>query len=412
MPTFSYQALDVDGQEVAGTLEAGRLGAAVDNIRALGLFPSSIKGDAEAGALRRFLGMLAGMRFGKKSRKARIALFTRELADLLAGGVPLPLSIAILHDRQKSGRLKKILSKLTTDVDGGIPLSEAMAEYPETFGEFCVTMIQMGEDKGDLETAVQSLARFLEENNALVKRTTRRTGRSLLKLYAGFWVVIYLTRIIGNFIFMGGESSGYLWFEAGSTSNQVLRAIFSFMTWTELAWTLILLCGILSLLGMKLLDLSGPSRSVRDRFLLGSPFSGRLVKNVGLIQFTKAIGTLLAGGASLDRSLTPAIEAVGNRAMSGKLSQVSSLIKGGETVANALEKSGILAPSALSVIAAGEQTGSLDSAMLKVANIYDSNLVIPRRHFLELLFFASLFMISILFMTIFALLSLTEIAFM
>ena len=93
MPTFSYQAINVDGQEVAGTLDAGGLGAAIDKIRELGLFPDSVKSDSEAGALRRFFGMLAGLRFGEKSRQTQIALFTRELADLLAAGVALPLSL-------------------------------------------------------------------------------------------------------------------------------------------------------------------------------------------------------------------------------------------------------------------------------------------------------------------------------
>ena len=405
MPTFSYQAIDADGQEVAGTLEAGGLGAAIDKVRALGLFPDSVKDDsAEAGAPRRFFGVLAGLRFGRKSRQARIALFTRELADLLAGGVPLPLSLSLLHDRQRSGGLKRILSNLAADIDGGVRLSETMAKYPKSFGEFYVSMIQTGEDNGNLETAVQDLAQFLEEDNALIKKTTRRTGRSLLKLFAGYWALIYLTRVIRYFT--GGIFSEIPLFEPNSISGRLLGTIDLLMTWTEQTWFFILWCGIFSLLGMKALDLFGPSRRVRDHLLMRSPYSRRRVKNVSVIQFTKAIGTLMACGAPVDRSLTPAIKAIDNRAIPRKFTRISGMIKGGATVAHAFEKSGLLAPLALSMIAAGERTDSLDSALLKVADIYGPKVAIPSRHFVEALFFASLFVAAISLMTVFVLLSL------
>ena len=351
MPTFSYQAIDADGHEVAGTLEARGLGAAIDKIRMLGLFPGSVNEDSANGdSTSRFFGMLAGLRFGKRSRDARVAIFTRELADLLAGGVPLSLSLTILRDRQKPGGLKNVLRELAQDVEAGAELSDALDKQRKTFGDFPPQIVRQGEKSGRLKEALEDLADFKQRQWAHARAMRKSLGRPVLLLVFGLALFIYLFVIL--FPALTGSTGifpSYWWHRRRLTPWSVsvtLVFVGAFKSYflTVAVGGIVFMAARLLLLKVRIV------RALRDAAVLRLPFFRKSARALAASQLARPFSALISLGASFPDALKGARHAIDNQSAAKAVGEMALDLEEGEALEDSAGRLGWLSPVAVHLL--------------------------------------------------------------
>jgi type IV pilus assembly protein PilC len=177
MPVFTYRALNSQGQEVKNDIEAATSDEALEKLRGMNLFPTSVKEKSAKRATPRGGGggMFAGKKEGKtmafgKVKQKHLSTFTRQLATLINAGLPIVRSLKILRDQLKPGVLKNALYDVHDDVEGGMTLSEAFAKHPKAFDKLFVNMVKAGEAGGILDQILDRLAGFMEKAERLKKK--------------------------------------------------------------------------------------------------------------------------------------------------------------------------------------------------------------------------------------------------
>lgn len=376
MPTFTYEALNPQGQTHKGTIEAASSEEAVQRIKAQGYFPTAVReqkvkkpaATGPGGAAKR---RGTGFTIGTVSRK-QLTTFTRQLSTLQDAGLPLLRSLQILEQQQKPGKLKSVLAAVCEDVEGGSALSEAMARHPRVFDRLYTKMIAAGEVGGVLDVILQRLAEFLEKSirlrrkirGAMVYPAVVITVAVAILTFIMIWIVPQFEQIFMEF----GVELPWLtqrlieasrWV-AGSQAGQQVPG-----------WVFILTLPVLLWLFFKLIRRAGPGRAVTDMLVMWMPIFGGLVRKSVIARFTRTLGTLVAAGVPILEAILITRDTCGNWVFERALTRVHDSIREGETFADPLRESKACDAIVVNMIAVGEETGELDAMLLKVADNYD-----------------------------------------
>lgn len=366
MPIFSYQATDKKGAEVTGMVEADSLALAINQVRSLGFFPTKVKEDAGKLARRqRGKGKGMSISIGGFIRQKEVTLVTRQLATLIDAGLPLLRSLSILYDQQKPGKLKNVLDDLVNDVQGGTTFSEALAKHPKAFDKLYVNMVRAGEVGGMLEIVLNRLADFAERREALARKVKGAMVYPIMVILVATGIVTFLlVKVVPTFAEIFSDMGGAL-----PAPTQILVDLSDFLKASYLK----LIGGIVgTIVGIKLIFKIELVRAIRDRVVLKLPLFGALTRKIGVARFARTLGTLITSGVPILQSLSIVRETISNRVIANAVGEVHDSIREGETIAGPLEESGAFPPMAVNMIDVGEETGNLDSMLLKVADIYDA----------------------------------------
>lgn len=367
MPIFSYQATDKKGQEVTGMVEADSLALAINQVRSLGFFPTKVKEDAGKLARRQrgVKGKGFNLSIGGSVKRKQITLMTRQLATLIDAGLPLLRSLSILYDQEKPGKLKSIFDELVNDVQSGTTFSEALAKHPKAFDKLYVNMVRAGEVGGMLEVVLNRLAEFAERREALTRKVKSAMVYPIMViLVAGGIVTFLLVRVVPTFAEIFSDLGGAL---PGPTQLLVNMSDFLKQSYLKLVGYI-----VGTIVAIRLIFKIEIVKAIRDRVVLKLPLFGGLVRKIGVARFARTLGTLITSGVPILQSLTIVKETITNRVIANAVGEVHDSIREGETIAGPLEESGAFPPMSVNMIDVGEETGNLDSMLLKVADIYDA----------------------------------------
>jgi type IV pilus assembly protein PilC len=366
MPIFSYQATDKKGQEVTGMVEADSLALAINQVRSLGYFPTKVKEDAGKLARRqRTKGKGMSITIGGFVKQKEVTLMTRQLATLIDAGLPLLRSLSILFDQQKPGKLKNILDDLVNDVQSGTTFSEALAKHPKAYDKLYVNMVRAGEVGGMLEVVLNRLADFAERREALARKVKSAMVYPVMVILVASGIVTFLLiKVVPTFAEIFSDLGGALPAPTQFLVNASDALKESYMK--------ILGYIIGGIVGIKLIFKIELVRAIKDRVVLKLPLFGSLTRKVGVARFARTLGTLITSGVPILQSLSIVKETIANRVIANAVGEVHDSIREGETIAGPLEESGAFPPMAVNMIDVGEETGNLDSMLLKVADIYDA----------------------------------------
>jgi type IV pilus assembly protein PilC len=379
MPIFSYQATDKKGQDVTGMVEADSLALAINQVRSLGYFPTKVKEDAGKLARRQKVkGKGFTITIGGFVKRKQVTLMTRQLATLIDAGLPLLRSLSILHDQQKPGKLKNILDELVNDVQSGTTFSEGLAKHPKAFDKLYVNMVRAGEVGGMLEVVLNRLADFAERREALARKVKGAMIYPIMvMLVAGGVVTFLLIKVVPTFAEIFSDLGGALPAPTQFLVNTSEALKHSFLK------ILAYIAGII--IGIKMVFKIELIRAIKDRVVLKLPLFGQLVRKIGVARFSRTLGTLITSGVPILQSLSIVKETIANRVIANAVGEVHDSIREGETIAGPLEESGAFPPMAVNMIDVGEETGNLDSMLLKVADIYDAEVEVAIGGMLQML---------------------------
>lgn len=349
MPAFEYSALDAGGRRSRGVLQADTARAARAQLRERGLNPLSVEETRAAaqGAGGRSLG--SGQR----------ALLMRQLATLVASGLPIDESLAALAEGSE-GRLRSQVMALRARVLEGSTLAAAMAEYPGSFPALYRASVAAGEAAGKLDGILLRLADYAESRDALARRVLLALTYPLLlstvaiAVVAGLmvWVV---PQVIGVFSQFG---------QALPLPTRILVALSDFVQ----GYGFWLLLGLFALAVGAVLALRLPAaRAALDAFSLRVPVWGPLVRALDTARFARTLALLTGAAVPLLEALSIASQVVQNQHLREALARAALRVREGQTLSRALADSGQFPPVAVRLIASGERSGRLDAMLGEAA---------------------------------------------
>ena len=348
---YSYEAKDGAGRTVTGSLDAHDARTAATQVRDLGLFPMRVAPltehvevqdtGAHISAGQRFLQRVVFPIWSGVS-PLELAMCYRQWAAMLGAGVPLYQSLTTMQAQTNNGTLRRILDTLAADVRRGGKLTDGMARFPWVFTEFHRSIIAAGELTGNLDAMFVRLAQAIEQEMALRRTLKKETLYPKITLACTFLLPPLVLLVTGQ-----------------------ARAYFHTAV-TPVLW----IAGI-ALMLFVLNKWGAQSRTAYDAVLAHIPSVGGTVRMVALARFARSLSALYAAGVVFPAAVRSAAAACGNAYLGGRMMGAIPAMMSGGGLTQALGSTGVFPPMVMSMLGTGEQTGSLDTAMDKVADFYE-----------------------------------------
>jgi type II secretory pathway component PulF len=388
--------LSKDGRRTSGTLSADSRAAAISQMSQQGLHPVSINEakDAAAAAKKAQAESARGGggdggagHVGKVSQKA-VESFTRELANLLAGGVPLSRALSLLRRESSNPAAKQLWTQIHEDVVGGTSLADAMAKFPRTFSTVYVAMIRAGEAGGFLDVVLGQIADFRTREADLKGKVK---GAMIYPVILGILMVGVLTFLLTFFI--PRFSSIFKQFGANLPALTLFIMALSNVVKN---YGLFVAGGIIALFILIKRAISTEAGKRRmERTILSIPVLGNVVAHFALVRFCRMLGTLVGAGVPLVTSLRTAREAIGNQTLADTVSHAIEEVQRGQALSKALAHSQkLFPPSVVEMVAVAEETARLDKELVRLAAAYEADLDRQLRMVVAILEPAMLFLMA------------------
>ena len=365
MSVFAYTALSKDGRRTSGTLSAESRSSAIAQMSRQGLQPVRID-EAKDAAVKKAQPLPPG-RVGKVSQKA-VEFFTRELANLLAGGVPLSRSLQLLRREASNPAAKQLWSDIHDDVVGGTSLADALAKWPKSFSGVYVAMVRAGEAGGFLEVVLGQISDFrTREADLKGKVKAAMVYPVILGILAVAVVIFLLTffipRFSGIFTQFGGNLPGLTL--AIIAASNVLKHYGIYVAVGLVVIVVLVKRALASDAGKRRLEVT----------LLATPVLGKVIAHFALVRFARMLGTLVGAGVPLIASLRVAREAIGNQTLADTVQHAIEQVQRGTSLSKSLADSpSLFPPSVVEMVAVAEETGRLDKELIRMASTYETDL--------------------------------------
>lgn len=390
MPDYTFEALGKAGDRNSGTLTATSEREAALMLDARGLFPVRI---AQAKAKGAAVG-------GRRVKGRVISAFYAQLADLLQSGVPLLRSLDILEKQNSNQALAFALREVRAKVADGMTLADAMRPFPKVFNELAVSMVRAGQEGGFLEDVLRRIADFTEHQEDLKAKVIGSMAYPVLLGIIGFVILnVLVIFFVPKFepIFERLKAKGEL---PALTTFIIGLSHFILDNW----WWMLPLGGaaIFAFLWWKR---SENGRVTFDRIKLRIPVGGKLVLSLALGRFTRILGTLLANGIPILRSLEIAKDSTGNRVLAEAIHESAENITAGQKLAAPLRRCKYFPTDVVEMIAVAEESNSLEKVLVDIANALEKRSARQLELFVKLLEpFMLLFMAAIVLVVVMGLL--------
>ncbi|MCS6860500.1 MAG: type II secretion system F family protein [Abditibacteriales bacterium] len=388
MPTFSYVAVDSNGKKVSGQLTADNQKDAIARIRQLGQFPAQVtlvsRNGAEAAVAA--VGTQPDAE-GKERKRAPLfqristhdmAVFSRQLANLVKGGLPIIASFSALIDHTENLKLKETLMKARSDVEAGSTLHEALGAHPRVFSPLYVNMVRAGEASGELPGVLEWLADLLEKEQA--RRTQIRSALAypiLLVVVGTGAVAALITFLIPQFKTVFEEMN-----QALPLPTQVLMTISDFV---KARWWLMFGIAALIVFGVRQYGRTPRGRFHLDSLKLRVPILGKLWHKMAVARLARTLSTLLRGGVPILDAMEVVRGVLGNEVLARAVEEARARVREGEHLAESLRATRLFPPLLVQMLGVGEQTGDLDGVLNTVANTFDVEVDSTMKSLLSLL---------------------------
>lgn len=359
MPLFEYKAVSPSGETVRGTMEAGSEAAVIAKLQEGGNIPLSAN---EAGK-----GGFSFDRFNLKRRgmnTREVGQFTQQMATLLGSGLPLDRSLQVLLELAENERIKQTITAVRDQVREGGSLSDALDAQHGSFSRLFINMVRAGEIGGSLDTTLDRLADYMERTKDLKDSVfSAMIYPIMLMLLAGGSLVLLLVYVIPQFTPIFEELGGDL-----PMITKIVLAAGSVLQ--NFWWGLIGLTFIAVVLFRRML--ANPEQRLRwDTRVLQMRWVGDLVAKMEIARLSRTLGTLLSNGVPLLSGLSIARNVMNNSLLRQSVEDTTQKVKTGGGLAHNLAETGQFPRLALQMVSVGEETGKLDSMLLKVADTYD-----------------------------------------
>jgi general secretion pathway protein F len=363
---FSYRATTIDGTVVEGAIEATDEKSALERLKNTGVIPLKLYVPDEG----------IKKKFSLRSSRRDLLTFTTELSALLGAGLPLDRSLNILSGISESKEMKNIVQSILKSIREGSSFSDALQKHPRVFPQIYINMVRAGEAGGVLDVVLDKLNEFLESSQELREHVTSvMIYPTILVITSGLSIIILLTYVLPKFSVIFDELGGRI-----PLPTQIVLAMSNVL---KSYWWVLLLVFIGGWVLFRQYIKSDVGRYTWDTFKL--KLMGDVIRKLETARFCRTLGTLLKSGVPLLQALNNSRDVINNQVIASSINTVSEGVKQGKGIAVPLSNVNVFPPLALSMIKVGEETGQLDSMLMKVALTYEKSLNIAIKRFVSLL---------------------------
>jgi len=343
-------AAQVAGTVIADTARQGR-----DMLRQRGLTITAI--DAVTASSR------SGGGSGRLRSQAEVVSFIRELATLLATGIPLLSALKTLTD-QHHRRFKAVIQQLTDNVAAGASLAEAMDLHGSYFDELAVSIVRVGENTGSLDVALRQLAEFKEKAHRLRSRVLTALMYPLVVLAVGVAVTMFLmTGVVPKLLDALAQSGR----ELPAITRAVKGCSDFLLGWW---WAIFAAAGLAALLLAAVLR-TEKGKYIADRLVLSVPLVGELIRKDATSRMAVVLAALLHSNLQFVEAVAVTRRTIRNRVFRRALADYQQLVAAGKDVAAPLAAGGVFSPMVIQMLAVGQETGQMEQMLQQLSEAYD-----------------------------------------
>jgi len=369
MPQFAYSAINAQGAQLNGEIQAPDVSAARDLLLGGGLLAERIAEIKTATQAKSKPGM-----FSKKVAPKSLQVFSRQFATMIEAGLSVVTALVILEQQTDDAALGKVIDDVREQVETGSLLSEAMAMHPEVFSRLYVAMVEAGEAAGVLDTVLDRVAIQIEKEQKIKRRikgamiypTVVLTFATLVMMGMLMFLVPIFVKIfdqlggklptLTQYVLYGSNALRHPWFPGVPIPGVIFvlgaafGGFFAFKRWKK----------------------TETGRQQWDRFKLRVPMSiGVVVRKVAMARWSRTLSTLIASGVDIMRALEITAQTAGNWVVENETAVLRHRVEEGASIAQPLIESEVFPPMIAQMVKIGEETGELEKMLSKVADFYE-----------------------------------------
>jgi type IV pilus assembly protein PilC len=350
---FAWEGRDKRGARIKGKSLAPDEQTLRAELRRQGVAPSKIRKQRQGGK-------------GGKVNPGDIAVFSRQLATMLAAGIPLVQAFEIVGAGHEKPAMQKLILDVKADVEGGTSLHEALGKHPLYFDDLYVNLVEAGEQAGALESLLDKIATYKEKTEALKKKVKK----ALFYPAAVLVVAVIVTVVLLIFVIPQFESL-YKGFGANLPAfTQFVIHISQVVQHDGIFIAMVVGGAIWAFAYFK--KRSRAMREFLDRLVLRLPIIGPILNKAAIARYARTLSTMFAAGVPLVEALDSVAGATGNIVYEKAVNKMRDEVSTGQRLQRAMENTGLFPNMVNQMIAVGEESGSLDEMSGKVAAFYEA----------------------------------------
>lgn len=352
---YTYEGTDRKGKKVKGEIYALSDTIAKSELRKQGINPIRVKKKPQP--------LFGG---AKKIMPADIAIFSRQMATMMKSGVPLVQSFDIIGLGHENPAMQKMIMGIKADVEAGTTFAEALHKYPLYFDKLFVNLINAGEQSGALETMLEKLATYKEKTEALKAKVKKAMTYPISVLVVAFVVtVILLIFVVPQFQDVFASFGAEL---PAPTLFVIALSEFMQAYW----WVFVLAVGVAIWIFKRLLATSAEFRKRVDQISLKLPIIGMITTKSAIARYARTLETMSVAGVPLVEAMDSVAGATGNIVYEEACWVIKEDVSSGTQLTSSMKSTGLFPNMALQMVSIGEEAGSLDFMLSKVADFYET----------------------------------------
>jgi len=361
MATYTYKALDTRGASASGQIDGDTKAAVAASLRNKGLTVVDIN-EVKSGLAQ--TDIFAGL---QRIKAKDLTVFSRQFATMINSGLAMLRALTVLEEQTENKKFAAVLGSVRADVEAGISLSDALEKHPKVFSPLYINMVRAGEIGGILDDVLNRLATQLEKDDSI-----RRAVKSALvypTMIGSFAVIV----LLGMVFFLIPVFAG-MYKQLGNAKLPMLTRVMVTVSDTLKSWYgVIVFAAIVGLVvGLRRLKHTERGTEVWDRFKLRVPMGiGEVVRKIAVARFSRTLGTLVSSGVPILQAIDITGKSAGNVVIEHAMEAVQISVKEGQTISEPLKGVKVFPDMVVQMISVGEETGSLDSMLQKVADFYE-----------------------------------------
>ncbi len=353
--TYVWEGMDKQGKRAKGEISGSTLALVKADLRRQGITPLKVKKKPKP---------LFGSR-KKKITSSDIAVFSRQLATMMAAGVPMVQSFEIVGRGHENPSMQDLIMAIKADVESGSSLAESLAKHPLYFDDLYCSLVHAGEQAGILETLLNKIATYKEKVEAI----KGKIKKALFYPSAIMVVAFVITAILLIFVIPQFED---MFASFGADLPALTRFVIELSKIFQEWWWAIF--GSIGLTIYGLVQLKRRSRKfnhLMDRLILKLPIIGDIITKATIARFARTLSTMFAAGMPLVEAMETVANASGNQVYTEAILGMRDEVATGQQINVAMKTTGLFPNMVVQMLAIGEETGSVDAMLSKVADFYE-----------------------------------------
>lgn len=361
MALYKYTARDPSGKRMTGVQESPDTDTLLDRLSSRGYIVTKIEPTTAGAPSKPFLG---GFSIGGKIKEEQFIFFNIQLSNMIEAGLTLLTALENIITQVKNKKFKGVLRDVANSIEGGKSFSESASQYPKVFNELFTTLVMVGETSGTLEIILNRYAKLLEDQFELKKKVKSAMMYPIILIIVSILIVsLMVTMVVPNFV--------KIFVKSGVPLPWPTRFLYGVSQFARKYWLVIAIICILLLIVVNFIKKTPWGKRWFNALSLRMPLFGSLNQKVIMSRWGRTLGTLIGGGVPIMQALIISKRVAQNAVIEAGLERASQAVEKGARLGDTLKEDKEFPVEVVQMINVGEESGTLDKMLIKMADFYD-----------------------------------------